>query len=240
MYGDGRAEITLRQQLEQERTLRRDLEQQLAAHFADQEALEKARSKDVERQLAARQADQELLAKERARSRELKQRLAARHRGLDAPASVPVDRVARTEAPAPPQVSNEAVRLMAHAKRLLEQGNIAAARSVLERAAEAGNALATFMLAESYDPIVLAAWGTVGTQGDAAKAQQLYAKAAVGGTGALRAKADLTACRRRVRSTLESGRRPSLSPCPLSAKSTNEKPTRRYLLSRLARSDGPA
>ncbi len=70
---------------------------------------------------------------------------------------------------------------MARAKRLLEQGDVGAARSVLERAVEAGSPLATFMLAESYDPTVLSAWGAVGTQGDATKAQELYAKAAAGG-----------------------------------------------------------
>jgi hypothetical protein len=72
MYGDDRAKITLEQQLEQERTLRRDLEQQLAARLTEQEALENARRKD-----------QELMAKERARSNDLEQRLAARKGGQD-------------------------------------------------------------------------------------------------------------------------------------------------------------
>ena len=57
------------------------------------------------------------------------------------------------------------------------QGNIGAARIVLERAAETGSAPALFALAETYDPAVLSAWGTFGTQGDVAKAQELYAKA---------------------------------------------------------------
>jgi len=34
---------------------------------------------------------------------------------------------------------------------------------------------------ETYDPVVLSAWGTFGTQGDVAKAQELYAKALAGG-----------------------------------------------------------
>jgi len=75
---DGRAGITFEQRLELERTLRRDLEQQLAARLVEQEALQNARRKDAEQQLVARQADQELLAKERARSNDLEQRLAAR------------------------------------------------------------------------------------------------------------------------------------------------------------------
>lgn len=76
----------------------------------------------------------------------------------------------------------EVARLIARARALLTQGNISAARTVLERAAEMGSALASFTLAETYDPIILSKWGTYGTRGDAAKARELYAKAhAVGG-----------------------------------------------------------
>jgi hypothetical protein len=86
-------------------------------------------------------------------------------------------RLTAPEAPGNP----EALRLMARASLLLSQGNIGAARTVLDRAAETGSALALFALAETYDPIILAAWGTFGTQGDAAKARELYAKAFAGG-----------------------------------------------------------
>jgi TPR repeat protein len=75
----------------------------------------------------------------------------------------------------------EAARLIARASALLGQGNIGAARIVLERAAETGNAQASFMLAETYDPVILSAWGTYGTRGEAAKARELYAKAHTGG-----------------------------------------------------------
>ena len=37
------------------------------------------------------------------------------------------------------------------------------------------------MLAETYDPNILSAWGTYGTRGEAAKARALYAKAQAGG-----------------------------------------------------------
>ena len=70
---------------------------------------------------------------------------------------------------------------MARASALLAQGSIGAARVVLERAAETGNAQATFALAETYDPNVLATWRTYGTRGDAAKARDLYARAYDGG-----------------------------------------------------------
>ena len=94
-------------------------------------------------------------------------------RAVDNPATL----AARPEAPGNPEV----VRLMARARVLLGQGNIAAARSVLERAAEMGSALALFTLAETYDPAILSAWGTLGTQGDVGKAQELYAKAFASG-----------------------------------------------------------
>jgi hypothetical protein len=83
---------------------------------------------------------------------------------------------------APDATANpEAARLMARASQLLIAGNVAAARIVLDRAAELGDAQALFALAETYDPLSLSAWGTLGTQGDAAKARELYAKALAGG-----------------------------------------------------------
>jgi TPR repeat protein len=87
----------------------------------------------------------------------------------------------------------EAPRLMARANLLLNQGNIGAARIVLEHAAETGNAPALFALAETYDPTTLAAWGTFGTQGDVTRARELYAKALAGGV--LEAKDRLNALR---------------------------------------------
>jgi hypothetical protein len=75
----------------------------------------------------------------------------------------------------------EVAKLMARASALLGQGNISAARRVLERAAETGSALASFTLAKTYDPIIVSKWGTYGTRGDATKARELYAKAHAGG-----------------------------------------------------------
>ena len=71
--------------------------------------------------------------------------------------------------------------MIARASALLGQGDIGAARIVLERASEAGNAKASFMLAETYDPAILTAWGTYGTRGEVTKARELYAKADAGG-----------------------------------------------------------
>jgi len=75
----------------------------------------------------------------------------------------------------------EAARLMAEARLLLDQGNISAARSVLERAAKSGSALALFLLAETYDRAILSAWGISGRRGNVTKARELYAKAVAGG-----------------------------------------------------------
>jgi TPR repeat protein len=88
----------------------------------------------------------------------------------------------------------EATLLGARASALLRQGDIGAARLLLERAVEMGSAQASFALAETYDPLTLAKWGTFGTRGDTRKAQDLYAKADAAGVG--EAKARLEALRR--------------------------------------------
>jgi TPR repeat protein len=73
------------------------------------------------------------------------------------------------------------MRLIARASALLAQGDIGSARAVLERAADMGSARASFMLAETYDPRILSAWGTYGTRGEIARARELYARAQAGG-----------------------------------------------------------
>jgi hypothetical protein len=88
-----------------------------------------------------------------------------------------------TEQPAAAEAqgNQEATNLIARANALLDQGNIGAARIVLERAAETGSAEASFRLAETYDPVVLSTWGTYGTRGETTKAREFYAKAYAGG-----------------------------------------------------------
>jgi hypothetical protein len=75
----------------------------------------------------------------------------------------------------------ELVRLITRASGLLGQGDIGAARAVLERAAELGSAQASFALAETYDPNILVKWGAYGTRSDAIRARELYARAEAGG-----------------------------------------------------------
>jgi hypothetical protein len=80
-----------------------------------------------------------------------------------------------------PDEGVQVARLMARASLLLEQGDIGAARIVLEHVAGTGNPQAIFALAETYDPLILPNFGTYGTRGDATKARDLYAQAEAGG-----------------------------------------------------------
>jgi TPR repeat protein len=75
------------------------------------------------------------------------------------------------------QVSVEAKNLLTRADLFLRQGDIGAARVVLERAIEMGSAEAGYRLTETNDPRVLSSWRAMGTRGDPAKARELYARA---------------------------------------------------------------
>jgi len=147
----------------------------------------------------------ETLAQERARNQALEQLLAVHRdeldRGRTAKASppdrpalmppapdkpvVPANHRSRTLAARPTTSETpgnlEAARLMAQARLLLDQGNIIAARSVLERAAESGSAQALFLLAETYDRAILTAWGISRRLGGVTKAREFYAKAVASG-----------------------------------------------------------
>ncbi|RXT54043.1 hypothetical protein [Bradyrhizobium betae] len=89
-----------------------------------------------------------------------------------------------------PDEGVQVARLMARASLLLEQGDIGAARIVLEHVAGTGNARAIFALAETYDPLTLPNFGTYGTRGDATKARDLYARAQAGGIKEAKARFD--------------------------------------------------
>ena len=99
---------------------------------------------------------------------------------------VRVTQAVKTAVTEPPKAAEaqgnaEAATLIARASALLGQGDIGAARIVLERASETGSARASFMLAETYDPAILTAWGAYGTRSEVTKARELYAKAHAGG-----------------------------------------------------------
>jgi hypothetical protein len=86
--------------------------------------------------------------------------------------------------PAPPglvatqQIDAETLRrLTARGELLLDTGDIGAARLVLERAAEAGSAIAALRLGETYDPLYLQRMGAKVDAGDETKAQRWYEQA---------------------------------------------------------------
>jgi hypothetical protein len=88
-------------------------------------------------------------------------------------------------APATPlDAANIAVMLKSGAE-FMANGNVAAARMMLQPAADAGDATAAFALAETYDPMVLARLGVKGgIAPDVALAKRWYAKANALGTSA--------------------------------------------------------
>jgi hypothetical protein len=85
-------------------------------------------------------------------------------------APVPVETIHRLDA-------SEVASLLKRADALIASGDVAAARLVLRRAAEAGDARAAMMLAGTYDPIVLEKLGVRGIVPDLGMARSWYEKA---------------------------------------------------------------
>ncbi|MBR0900599.1 hypothetical protein JQ616_37075 [Bradyrhizobium tropiciagri] len=173
-----------------------ELQQSLKTEHDRAEALthELARARrDIETQLAlsSKAGDEAVQAKKAAKSAttELRQSLKQEHDTAQAsapgrePKLTQAVEVAAKEQPtiAEAQGDPEVARLLARASALLVQGDISAARIVLEHAVGRSSAQASFMLAETYDPLVLSTWKTYGTLGDVTKARELYAKALAGG-----------------------------------------------------------
>jgi TPR repeat protein len=69
------------------------------------------------------------------------------------------------------------VAFLVRARAKIQQGDIAAARRLLERASDGDAAQAWFALAETYDPQMLARWGALGVRPDLEKARSLYQSA---------------------------------------------------------------
>lgn len=99
-----------------------------------------------------------------------------------APAAASVAAVSVAEPPAPgPSIHHldpDAIAsLLKRADALIASGDVAAARLVLRRAADAGDAHAAMTLAETYDPAFLEKLGVHGFVPDLAMAQSWYEKA---------------------------------------------------------------
>jgi len=97
------------------------------------------------------------------------------------PAAAPPPAVAPPAQPPAPPVpaidSEELATLHERSRKLIEQGDIASARLMLTRAAEAGDARAALGLGTTYDPEVLKKLGVLGVAADVARAQAWYTKA---------------------------------------------------------------
>jgi hypothetical protein len=91
-----------------------------------------------------------------------------------APAPVPTLRALDRE---------EIAMLVKRSEELIVQGDIAAARLMLTRAAEAGDGRAALVLASTYESAVLRRLGVLGVAADARQAREWYAKAADFGSG---------------------------------------------------------
>jgi len=99
-------------------------------------------------------------------------------------APIAVQPQAQPMRPVPVQQSKRALdadevdQLVNRGETFLAQGDVAAARLFLRRAAEARDARAMLMLGTTYDPAVLNKLGVVGIRSDAQQAQAWYAQAA--------------------------------------------------------------
>ena len=105
------------------------------------------------------------------------------------PPLVPIIAAARLIGPNQARIDG----LLAQAAQRIESGDVAGAREMLAGADDGGQGAVSFALAETYDPNMLAAWGTRGVAADAAKARALYQKAF--GLGVARAQNRLDALR---------------------------------------------
>jgi len=92
---------------------------------------------------------------------------------MEAPAAAALPSTPARNGPAATEVA--AYIALAHAK--IQQGDIAAARRLLERASSGDEPEAWLVLAETYDPQMLARWGVVGIKPDLEKAKTLYQEA---------------------------------------------------------------
>jgi hypothetical protein len=78
---------------------------------------------------------------------------------------------------APALDNDEIATLLKRGQALLQNGDLASARLLLQRAAESGSASAALALGSSYDPLVIQQLGVIGIKADAARAREWYQRA---------------------------------------------------------------
>ena len=97
--------------------------------------------------------------------------------GLAAGSNVSAATTSEQTRSTPQAMPADIITLMNHAEAMLEQGDIASARLLLRRAANAGSAQAAFVLGGTFDPVFLAEKGVLGFAPDAAQASAWYQRA---------------------------------------------------------------
>ncbi len=80
----------------------------------------------------------------------------------------------------------DARRLCASGLVAFAKGDVAAARALLKRAAEGGDARALMALGDTYDPTTLSRLGALGLKGDETVARSYYSRAAAAGVAGAR------------------------------------------------------
>lgn len=101
-----------------------------------------------------------------------------------APVSGPQPLPAQGGSPTRHLEPEEIATLVSRGTDLMKSGDLAAARLLLRRAAEAGNASAALMLGTTFDPLVIQQLGAIGVVPDVTQARQWYEKAAALGSDA--------------------------------------------------------
>jgi hypothetical protein len=92
-------------------------------------------------------------------------------------AALPSSDAAVTQIVSLPLDADEIAMLLKRGKDAFSTGDLAAARLLLRRAAEAGSAEAALALGATFDPLVIRRLGAIGAAPDAAQARQWYQKA---------------------------------------------------------------
>jgi|RhiMethySRZTD1v2_1073278.scaffolds.fasta_scaffold474656_1 hypothetical protein len=110
------------------------------------------------------------------------------------PRPEPIATLPVAKAPEPtirPEPARQIDDRLAEARQRIESGDVSGARDILSAAEGNAPGPISFALAETYDPNMLAAWGTRGAIADVARAKALYHKSLV--LGMVRAQARLEA-----------------------------------------------
>jgi hypothetical protein len=97
--------------------------------------------------------------------------------------------MARVTAPAPVDASQQIEQVLVLARQKIDGGDVAGARDLLS-GEDGGSAAIAFALAETFDPNMLAAWGSRGISADVQRARSLYGRALDMGYGRAMARLD--------------------------------------------------